>query len=94
LGGSQEDREMTKDESNSLAGALNRPDSLKARQDGEEAGKKLVDGRSLRKRYRDTQVTFKTTAAMKERMLQVAAERGMTLTEIIETAFQLFERGK
>lgn len=84
---------MTKN-TNSLAGALNRPDSLKARQDDEEAGKKLVDGRTLRRRFRDTQVTFKTTAAMKERMLKVAADRGMTLTEVLEMSFQLFEDGR
>lgn len=83
---------MTKDTKNSFAGALQRPDSLDARKEAEGRDSRLVDGRTLRRRNRAEQVTFKTTVEIKALIQSLARDRGTTITEVIETAIQRLAR--
>lgn len=77
---------MTKDTKNTFAGLRNRPDTPDTRAHHEEQQRQIVDGRTLRRRNRAEQVTFKTTVEIKALIQQLAQQRGTTITEVMETA--------
>ena len=83
---------MNKDDKNAFAGLGGRRDSLGAREEAETRAKGLVDGRTLRRRNRAEQVTFKTTVEIKRLIQELAQERATTITEVIETAVQLLAK--
>ena len=79
---------MNKEAKNTFAGLTHRPDTPETRLRAEERQKQLVDGRTLRRRNRAEQVTFKTTVDIKALIQELARTRGTTITEVIETAVQ------
>jgi hypothetical protein len=58
------------------------------------AAPRRLDGRSLRATGRTVQLNVKITEATKETVLQLAQERGLLVSEVIEQAVALLERSE